>query len=330
MGGLAVPTYGIVMVVLMTISLYFAFAGGQLTIMTTDCIEGVVSSVLYLVIVFTILSLFSYHQMGQALMQSKPGESYLDPFDIGKRTDFGYGYLVLSFAITCYMWRGNTWVAGFAASAKKRHEGQMAVLLGMWRNMAALLMGGLIGLGAFTLINHPDFATYSNAIRRIWMPPFHWRTNNCEPNCCCPPHWACCCPRESKALCAVLLMGFVAGTASSLHNFSSMMVQDMFLPILRAADFPQPAHSPAAPHRRGHRHLHRRLRSALPHQGLSGLRHPAHECDLSRRDRRHRVGRPVLAARNQPGRRASPPAGCVLSLINAYCPAILDEPAFAA
>jgi SSS family solute:Na+ symporter len=233
-GPLAIPTYGVAMVVLMSASLYFAFIGGQLTIMTTDCVEGVVSSFLYLLIAFSILSLFSYHQMGEALMHSQPGQSYLDPFDVGKRPDFGYTFIILGFLMTTYAWRGNAWNAGFAASAKSAHEGQMAVVLGIWRGLGASLMGGLIGLGAFTLIHSADFAAHASAVQaHLSATITDPRDAQLKQQLLLPTALGMLLPAGVRgALCAVLLMGFIASMASGVFGFSNGLVQDMILPLL--------------------------------------------------------------------------------------------------
>jgi len=233
-GSLAVPTFALIMIAITTASLYFAFAGGQLTIMTTDAIEGVISSILYLVVAFSILALFSYKQMGEALSTGTPGMSYLDPFDISKRPDFNYGFIILGWAMTIYYWRGNAWNAGFAASAKNAHEGQMAVVLGTWRGMASSAMGGLIGLGAFTLMHNPAFAEHAESIRTALLHSIGDGDAQMRTRLLLPTALGVLLPAGVKgALCAVLLMGVIAGGAAGLHGFSAGLVQDMVLPLVK-------------------------------------------------------------------------------------------------
>lgn len=233
-GSFAIPTYVLLMIFTMMLALYFAFSGGQLTIMTTDCLEGVISSFLYLVVAFTILVLFSYDQMGTALSMGKPGESYLDPFDIGKRPNFDYIYLLLSWAMTVYYWRGNAWGAAFAASAKTAHESQMAVVLGIWRGMAAGAMGGLIGLGAFTLIHSPDFAGHADAVRVYLETTIPLQDIQLRTQLLLPTALGVLLPAGVKgSLCAVLFMGMIAGSAAGLQNFSNGFIQDLILPYYK-------------------------------------------------------------------------------------------------
>jgi SSS family solute:Na+ symporter len=231
LGTITVPTMAVLMVAITALSLYFAFSGGQLTIMTTDAIEGVISSILYLFIAFSILWLFSYHQMGAALSVSRPGESYLDPFDVSKRPDFNYTFVVLGWAMNVYYYRGNAWSANFAASAKSAHESQMSVVLSVWRSMAASAMGGLIGLGAFTLIHSPDFAGHAEAVKQYLLRTIPDKDIQLRSQLLLPTALGVLLPAGVKgALGAVLLMGLVASNASGLLGFSGMIVQDLILP----------------------------------------------------------------------------------------------------
>jgi SSS family solute:Na+ symporter len=233
-GGLTVPTFGVVMVGLMAVTLFFTFTGGQLTVMTTDCLEGVISSFLYLVVALTILGLFSYDQMGAALLSGQPGMSYVDPFDIAKRPNFDYTFILLGWAMNMYYWRGNAWNAAFSASARTAHESQMSVVLGIWRNMGAGAMGTLIGLGAFTLLHHPDFSAMADTVRAHLQQTIPDSDAQLRTQLLLPTALGVLLPAGVKgALCAVLLMGAVAGMAASLHAFSGGLVQDVILPNVR-------------------------------------------------------------------------------------------------
>ena len=233
-GSSAVPTFGVIMVALMAITLFFTFSGGQLTVMTTDCLEGVISSFLYLIVAFAILHLFSFDQMGAALYTGQPGMSYVDPFDIAKRPNFDYTFILLGWAMNTYYWRGNAWNAAFTASAKTAKESQMAVIIGIWRNMGAGAMGALIGLGAFTLLHNPEFAGMADTVRQHLQQTIPDSDAQLRTQLLLPTALGVLLPAGVKgALCAVLLMGVIAGMSSALHGFSGGVVQDVILPNLR-------------------------------------------------------------------------------------------------
>ena len=73
--GISMSTYIPVMVVLMTMSVYFALTGGQISVMVTDCLEGVISSFFYLVIAIFLVCTISVSQMKTAMLSGAAGMS---------------------------------------------------------------------------------------------------------------------------------------------------------------------------------------------------------------------------------------------------------------
>jgi SSS family solute:Na+ symporter len=233
LGFMTAPTTALVMIVVTGMAVYFAFAGGHLTIMTTDCIEGVISSFMYLMVALSILWLFSYREMGDALKTGLPGMSYLDPFDIDKRPNFNFTFIILGWLQTMYFWRGNAWNPSFVASGKTAHESQMAVVLGVWRSMAGTAMGGLIGLGAFTIMHSPDFSGYADSVQTYLKQTLPLDTDaQLRTQLMLPTALGVLLPIGVKgALAAALLMGFIAATSAALFNFSNGLIQDLVLPL---------------------------------------------------------------------------------------------------
>src|SRR6187401_863422 len=65
--GMTVPTFLIVMTILLGITLTVCLTGGFITMMTTDCVEGILSQLFYLVIIVALVATFSWTQIEQAL-----------------------------------------------------------------------------------------------------------------------------------------------------------------------------------------------------------------------------------------------------------------------
>ena len=229
LGGTHLPTFIPVMLVLMGISLYFAMSGGQVSVMITDCLEAVISSFLYLVIAVFILYTLSTDQMRQALMSGAAGSSYLDPFDIGNRTDFNGWYIVIGMVLSIYYYRGNAWSQGFAASAKSAHEGRMAQILGNWRGYSYVAMAVLTAIAAFTVLNHSDFAVQqaqiNSTLTNIGSPQL--QTQMRMPIAL----GVLLAPGVRGAFCAVLLFGLLASQGAQLHSYGSSILQDVILPL---------------------------------------------------------------------------------------------------
>jgi len=227
--GHAMPSYIPAMIILMAMSVYFALTGGQISVMVTDCLEGVISSIFYLVIAGFLVYTLSISQIKTAMLSGPPGASFVDPFDIGSRTDFNGWYIIIGLMLNLYWFRGNAWNQGFAASAKTPHEGRMSGILGGWRAYSATAMNALVCLGAFTMLHHPSFAPQQAAVQNtlagISVPQL--RTQMQMPVAI----GDLLIPGVKGCFCALLLFGLLAGQGGQLHSYGSTFLQDVFLPM---------------------------------------------------------------------------------------------------
>lgn len=228
-GGLGVPTFLVVMLVLMGASLFFALTGGQISVMVTDCLEGIISAIFYLVVGIFIVCTLTTAQMRGALLSGPPGASYVDPFDIGARPDLDASYVFFIFFLSLYYFRGNAWLGGFAAAAKSAHELRMAQILGNWRALSYGQMGVLVSIAAFTVLHHPDFARQSaavaHAVSGISGPMLQGQMS-------LPMALGLLlAPGVKGAFCAILLFGVLASQGSLLHNYGTTLLQDVVLPL---------------------------------------------------------------------------------------------------
>ena len=133
---LAVPTYIIIMGVLMIANLFFVTLGGQLTAMVVDCVEGLISGIMLVLLMVGVCYVFSWRQMATAMTSLPPGNSLINPFDAYKIQDFNIVYVLLGLASGIYgymAWQGNS---GFNSSALNPQEAKMGKVLGQWRMFA--------------------------------------------------------------------------------------------------------------------------------------------------------------------------------------------------
>lgn len=223
------PTFVIIMLVLMAISLYFALSGGQISVMITDCIEGVISGFFYIVVAIFIIGTISVTQMREALTSGVPGASFVDPFEISGRSDFNGIYILLSIGMSLYYYRGTAWQQGFAAAAKTAHEGRMAQILGNWRGYCYIAMSVLISIAAFTVLHHADFskeqAMVQAGLDTIDYPQL--RTQMSMPMAL----GAFLAPGVKGCLLAILLFGLLAAQGVQLHGHGSTILQDVIMPM---------------------------------------------------------------------------------------------------
>jgi Na+/proline symporter len=166
--GLMFPTFGLLMVGFLGLAVLIVLLGGQLAIMVTDCVMGIVSYPMYVIIVAYILFKFSwFNQMAPALQDRAPGMSMFNPYDISQLRDFNLFYIlvgIFSNILNRMSWSGNQ---GYSAAAITPHEQKMSAILGTWRSGFAIIMYILLAVVGYTFLNHADFSKPAKEVRTV-------------------------------------------------------------------------------------------------------------------------------------------------------------------
>ncbi len=156
--GMTFPTFGIIMAIFLSLAVIIVSLGGQITIMVTDCIQGILSYPLYAIVVVYILYRISWSdQMAPALLDRPKGMSMINPFDIEKLRSFNIFYIIVGMfggILNRMSWSGTQ---GYNASALNAHEQKMGAVLGTWRSGFSVMMYVLLAVSAYTYLNHPSF-----------------------------------------------------------------------------------------------------------------------------------------------------------------------------
>ncbi len=250
--GQTVPTFGLLMVGLLGAALATALVGGQLTIMVTDAVEGLISGVLYLIVAVALLLKFDWTGIfralsagggaiglrdpgGQLIYAAPAGSSgnwLVDPFDSPSATeDFNIWYVLIGAFLLTYLymaWQGNQ---AFNCSAANPHEAKMGNILGNWRVFARSVMITLLGLCALTVLRAPEYRDQAGAIladvNRIDQPQI--RSQMLVPvtlGHVLPPGIKGC-------FAAIMLFAMLACDGSYLHSWGSIFLQDVVMPFRR-------------------------------------------------------------------------------------------------
>ncbi len=156
--GVAVPTFDLCMFIFLGTALTVVLFGGQMAIMVSDCLQGMMTFAMFVVVTIVVVSKFSWGQMCTVMRAQPPGKSMLDPFDSFQIQDFNIWFALIGVIGSVYItmaWQGNQ---GYNCAAATPHEAKMGKLLGGWRTGITYGMVMLLAIAAFTFLNATDFA----------------------------------------------------------------------------------------------------------------------------------------------------------------------------
>ncbi|MEN8255196.1 MAG: sodium:panthothenate symporter, partial [Verrucomicrobiota bacterium] len=157
--GWEVPTFMICMAIFLSAAVLLSSLGGQITIMTTDCIQGILSYPMYIIIGIYLLSRFSwFNDIIPPLLNQPEGQSFINPFDIHKLRDFNIFFVsvgIFGNILNRMAWSGNQ---GYNSAAKDAHEQKMGGVLGSWRGGFSLMIYALLAICAYAYLNGGHFA----------------------------------------------------------------------------------------------------------------------------------------------------------------------------
>ncbi|XHR29772.1 MAG: sodium:solute symporter [Chthoniobacteraceae bacterium] len=224
-----IPTYIPLMVLLLSFTVLLAVSGGIVTIMVTNCIEGILSQLFYLAIIAGLLLIFKWDQVSSVLMDRPPGNSFLNPFDCADTSDFNIWFVLMGIFAGVYGTMAWQNAGGYNSAALTPHEGRMGGLLGRCREMGKGAVVMLLAVCAVTFMQHPDFATSSQVAHETvgGIANAHLRQQMEMPIAI-----SYMLPMGIKGLfCAILLMGVFGGDATHLHSWGGIFVQDILVPL---------------------------------------------------------------------------------------------------
>ena len=165
--GVGIPTFDALMILFLTLAVTLICFGGTLALVITDTLQGMILYPLLICFVVFILVKFSWSQEIIPVMQDRvAGESFLNPFDVGKFRDFNVFTMVIVVAFNMVVHRG-TWLGdGVSCAAKSAHEQKMAGLLASWRYSIINIFYLLVAICVIVFLNHRKYAPQANMVRQ--------------------------------------------------------------------------------------------------------------------------------------------------------------------
>ena len=226
---LTIPTHILLMALLLSLSLALTLSGGLITLMVTNCLEGMISMVLFLIIIGFLMSMFSWKEISQVLENGAAGQSLLNPFDSFGLSDFNIWFVLMGLFGAVY--RTMAWQnqGAYSTAAVTAHESRMGGIMGNWKGLGNTAVITLLAVCAMTYLAHPDFSAQSAdakaEIAQIDQPQL-------QSQMTVPIAIIHMLPEGIKGLlCIILLMGIFGGDGTHLLSWGSLFIQDVVLPL---------------------------------------------------------------------------------------------------
>jgi len=162
--GLAVPTFPLVMIVLLGLALYFVFSGGQIAVMLADFAQGIFVNVAFMIIIIYFLGVFDWDRICAALATAPENASLINPFKTSHVDDFNFWYFLIGVIGVIYgtmSWQGTQ---AYNTSAKSAHEAKMGSVLSNWRVVPQNLLLPFLAIIIYTTLHHADFLGVANHV----------------------------------------------------------------------------------------------------------------------------------------------------------------------
>ncbi len=237
--GLSVSTFPVAMLMLLSISLYFVFAGGQIAVIIADFFQGLFVNIVFVAIIIFLFVSFDWTHIYEALASAPTEASLINPFHTSQVEDFNFWYFLVGIIGVMYgtmSWQGTQ---GYNASAKSAHEGKMGSVLAGWRGLPQTLMFLFIPIIAYTVLNHPEFAHIATAVSNSISGVESEAVQNQLKVPMVLSHIL---PRGLiGGFAAVMLAAFISTHDSYLHSWGTILIQDVVLPF-RNKPFTQKQH----------------------------------------------------------------------------------------
>lgn len=227
--GFEIGTFPLIMMILLSISLYFVFIGGQIAVIIADFFQGIFVNIVFVVMILFLYFYIDWSQMFKALMSAPVDASLINPFKTSHIEDFNFWYFLIGLIGVMYStmsWQGTQ---AYNASAKSAHEAKMGSVLAGWRGLPQTLFFLFIPIVAYTIMNHLDYSAISASVTQTLNAV---SSETLQSQVRVPLVLSNILPIGLLgAFTAVMLAAFISTHDSYLHSWGTILVQDVIMPF---------------------------------------------------------------------------------------------------
>lgn len=262
---LGIPTFPLMMILLISVALYFVYTGGQIAVIIADFFQGV-----FLIVVLFIITIFLYNkvewdQVSDSLTNTPfklaaeevdklnnedsfkildneekeekikeindkyENSSLINPFKTSRVEDFNLTYFLIGLIGMFYgtlSWQGHQ---AYNSSAKSAHEAKMAAVLGdiRWKPQGLFIF--LVPVLTYVFMNHTDYTLVAESVNSS-LDSLNSETLKSQMRA--PIVLSEVLPVGLLgAFAALMLAAFISTHDTYLHSWASIFVQDVILPF---------------------------------------------------------------------------------------------------
>ncbi|MEN8192888.1 MAG: sodium:solute symporter [Bacteroidota bacterium] len=238
--GLEISSYPILMLILLGIALYFVFAGGQIAVIITDFIQGILVNSIFILIVLYFIITIDWETIFITLSQAPENASLVNPFKTSHVEDFNVWFFIIGLIGLIYgklSWQGTQ---AYNSSARTAHEAKMGEVLSNWRNIPQWnLFVVFVPIIAYTVMHSDLFSIASSSVQSTLDSIDSEVIQN---QMRIPLVLAEILPIGLVgAFAAIMLAAFISTHDTYLHSWGSIFIQDIIMPF-RKKPFSQEDH----------------------------------------------------------------------------------------
>ena len=262
---LGIPIYPLVMIVLLSIALYFVYTGGQIAVIIADFFQGVFVTIVLFIVTLYLLFTIGWDQVSDSLQDTPiklakeeiqnlrnddsfqsltqdeqslkideinikfENSSRINPFKTSHVEDFNFWYFLIGIIGIMYgalSWQGSQ---GYNSSAKNAHEAKMGVVLAGWRGVPQGMFMFLVPVLVYVLMNHPDYQYIADSVNNSLAS---LSSDTLKGQMRAPFVLSEILPVGLiGAFAALMLAAFISTHDTYLHSWGSIFIQDVIMPF---------------------------------------------------------------------------------------------------
>ena len=228
-GGINVSTFVLVMIVLLSISLYFTFSGGQITVMVTDFIQGIICGLFVMILLVYILLYFNWSDISQALQNVPADASLINPFHGANVEDFDMWFFIigtLGWFYSLISWQGSQ---GYYLCAIDPKEQKIGGAMSYLRTLVQTMTFSLVAVGAYTVMHHSGFQAQTSTVENVLSSI---DSETIRKQMVVPVASTMFLGRVLVGfMCTVVLVAFISTHDTYLHSWGTIFIQDVIMPF---------------------------------------------------------------------------------------------------